>query len=96
MLAPPKTRVGTLRDGWERPLELDWERPGDRLFEKNGAKFLLDARSSVYLAGMELDYCESIKESGFVLRASRAGKSAESGVAFPFPYSDAPPVPAIW
>jgi iron-sulfur cluster assembly accessory protein len=74
----------------------DWERPGDRVLETNGAKVLIDLKSAVYLRKMELNYSESIEQTAFVLRASRAGKSAESSVTFPFPYSDTPPVPAIW
>ena len=50
----------------EYKMDLGSPSPADRVFEKNGARVLLDAKSMLHLSGTELDYKEGLTQSSFV------------------------------
>jgi len=75
--------------------DFDTERTGDRAFEKDETKVLIDLKSLVYLNGTELDYQEGLWESSFVIR--RPGPKQICGCETSLTAcSDAPQVPNIW
>jgi iron-sulfur cluster assembly accessory protein len=74
--------VGGGCSGLQYKLDLDTERAGDRVFEKEGAKVLVDMKSLLYLNGTELDYREGLMESGFVFQNPNVKRSCGCGTSF--------------
>jgi iron-sulfur cluster assembly protein len=60
--------VGGGCSGLQNKLDFDTSRAGDKVFEKDGAKVLVDMKSLLYLNGTELDYKDGLMQSGFVLQ----------------------------
>jgi iron-sulfur cluster assembly protein len=60
--------VGGGCSGLQNKLDFDTSRAGDKVFEKDGAKVLVDMKSLLYLNGTELDYKEGLMQSGFALQ----------------------------
>lgn len=58
------------------------KRPGDKVFENNGAKVYIDLKSFIYLAGTVLDYEESLRRSGFVFRNPNVKRTCGCGESF--------------
>ena len=54
--------------GLENKMDFDAPRAGDKVFEKEEAKVLVDMKSLLYLNGTELDYKEGLMQSGFVVQ----------------------------
>ena len=54
----------------------------DKVFEKDGAKVLVDMKSLLYLDGTELDYKEGLMQSGFVLQNPNVTRSCGCGTSF--------------
>ena len=74
--------VGGGCSGLQYKMDLDSERAGDRVFEKNGAKVLVDMKSLLYISGTELDYKEGLMESGFVFQNPNVKRSCGCGASF--------------
>ncbi len=74
--------VGGGCSGLQYKMDLDAERAGDRIFEKDGAKVLVDMKSLLYLNGTELDYKEGLMESGFVFQNPNVKRSCGCGTSF--------------
>ena len=68
--------------GLQYKFDLDVQRPGDRVFEKDGAKVLVDMKSLLYLNGTELDYKEELMQSGFVFQNPNVKRSCGCGTSF--------------
>ncbi len=60
------------------------DEPGasDYIFEENGLKVLLDMKSSLVLAGMELDYNDDLMNAGFSFKNPNATHSCGCGTSF--------------
>lgn len=54
----------------------------DKLFEQNGVKVAVDARTLLYIAGSELDYEEGLMKSGFKVKNPNASVSCSCGESF--------------
>ena len=54
----------------------------DIVFEANGAKAVVDPRSDFFIGGSELDYLESMMESGFKIQNPQAKSSCSCGKSF--------------
>lgn len=54
----------------------------DRIFEKDGVKVAVDAKSFLFLDGMELDYSGGLNGKGFVFNNPNAKKSCGCGNSF--------------
>ncbi len=54
----------------------------DQVFEFNGVKVLIDSKSMVYLAGVELDYTDGLNGSGFVFNNPNAQNTCGCGNSF--------------
>lgn len=69
--------------GFQYKFDLDnKKREGDHLFELDGVKFFVDKKSALYLAGSEVDYEESLMQSGFRVTNPNAASSCGCGVSF--------------
>jgi iron-sulfur cluster assembly accessory protein len=66
----------------QNKLDFDTSRAGDKVFEKDGAKVLVDMKSLLYLNGTELDYKEGLMQSGFALQNPNVKLSCGCGVSF--------------
>lgn len=74
--------VGGGCSGLQYKVDFDMEKAGDRIFEKEGAKVLVDMKSLLYLAGTELDYKEGLMESGFVFQNPNVKRACGCGASF--------------
>jgi iron-sulfur cluster assembly protein len=74
--------VGGGCSGLQYKVDFDMEKAGDRIFEKEGAKVLVDMKSLLYLAGTELDYREGLMESGFVFQNPNVKRACGCGASF--------------
>lgn len=57
-------------------------RDGDKTFESNGAKVVVDGQSFLYLIGMTLDYSGGLNGRGFVFSNPNATKNCGCGSSF--------------
>jgi len=74
--------VGGGCSGLQYKMDLDGARPGDKVFEKDGAKILVDMKSLLYLNGTELDYKEELMQSGFVFQNPNVKRACGCGTSF--------------
>jgi len=56
--------------------------PEDIVFEKDGAKSVVDPRSDFFIGGSEIDYLESMMESGFKVQNPQAKSGCSCGKSF--------------
>lgn len=57
-------------------------RAGDKTFESNGEKVVVDSQSFLYLIGMTLEYSGGLNGKGFVFNNPNASKSCGCGASF--------------
>jgi len=74
--------VGGGCSGLQYKMDLDVERPGDKVFWTPDAKILVDRKSFLYLNGTELDYNEGLMQSGFSLHNPNVKRSCGCGASF--------------
>jgi iron-sulfur cluster assembly accessory protein len=74
--------VGGGCSGLSYKMDLDIPRDGDRVFERDEAKVIVDRKSFLYLRGTELDYSESLMDSGFKLQNPNVKRSCGCGSSF--------------
>lgn len=74
--------VGGGCSGLQYKLDFDLPKASDKIFEKDGAKVLVDMKSLLYLAGTELDYKEELMQSGFVFQNPNVKNSCGCGASF--------------
>ena len=74
--------VGGGCSGLTYKMDFDTPRDGDRVFEREDAKVLVDRKSFLYLRGTELDYSDSLMDSGFKLRNPNVKRSCGCGSTF--------------
>jgi iron-sulfur cluster assembly accessory protein len=74
--------VGGGCSGLQYKVDFDGQRAGDRIFEKEGAKVLVDMKSLLYLNGTELDYKEELMQSGFVFQNPNVKRACGCGASF--------------
>jgi iron-sulfur cluster assembly protein len=74
--------VGGGCSGLQYKLDFDTQKAGDRVFEKDGAKVLIDMKSLLYLNGTELDYKEELMQSGFIFQNPNVKRSCGCGTSF--------------
>ncbi|MBI4375382.1 MAG: iron-sulfur cluster assembly accessory protein [Elusimicrobia bacterium] len=56
--------------------------PDDLVFESNGAKAVIDPRSDFFMGGSQVDYVESLMESGFKVQNPLSKSSCSCGQSF--------------
>ena len=74
--------VGGGCSGLQYKMDLDVERPGDKVFGSEDAKILVDRKSFLYLNGTELDYSEALMQSGFRLQNPNVKRTCGCGASF--------------
>jgi len=74
--------VGGGCSGLTYKMDLDLPRDGDRVFERDGAKLVVDRKSFLYLNGTELDYRDELMSSGFNLRNPNVKRTCGCGSSF--------------
>ena len=74
--------VGGGCSGLQYKMDLDVERPGDKVFGTPEARVLVDRKSFLYLNGTELDYNEGLMQSGFSLHNPNVKRSCGCGASF--------------
>jgi iron-sulfur cluster assembly protein len=58
------------------------EKDGDKAFEDNGVKVVVDKKSFLYLVGTSLDYSGGLNGKGFVFNNPNAGRTCGCGESF--------------
>jgi iron-sulfur cluster assembly protein len=58
------------------------EGEGDKAFEDNGIKVVVDKKSFLYLVGTTLDYSGGLNGKGFVFNNPNAGRTCGCGESF--------------
>jgi iron-sulfur cluster assembly protein len=74
--------VGGGCSGLSYKMDLDQKREGDRVFERDGARIIVDRKSYLYLNGTELDYADDLMHAGFNLRNPNVKRSCGCGASF--------------
>lgn len=74
--------VGGGCSGLSYKMDLDQKREGDRVFERDGARIIVDRKSYLYLNGTELDYSDDLMHAGFNLRNPNVKRSCGCGASF--------------
>ena len=74
--------VGGGCSGLQYKIDFDTPRDGDKIFEKDGVKIIVDIKRYLYLHGTEMDYTESLTGSGFTFRNPNAKSSCGCGQSF--------------
>jgi len=68
--------------GFEYKMHIDSPGAENHVFEKNGARVLLDAQSILHLNGTELDYRDGLMQSGFVFNNPNVKGTCGCGTSF--------------
>ena len=55
---------------------------GDKIFEDDGIKLIVDMKSFLYLAGTELDYTDGLEGQGFHFYNPNAARTCSCGESF--------------
>jgi len=55
---------------------------GDKVFEDNGVKIIVDKKSFLYLIGTTLDYSGGLNGTGFVFKNPNANRTCGCGESF--------------
>jgi len=74
--------VGGGCSGLTYKMELDRPREGDKIFEHDGAKLVVDRKSFLYLNGTVLDYKDELMSSGFNLQNPNVKRTCGCGSSF--------------
>lgn len=74
--------VGGGCSGLQYKVDFDVAKSTDKVFEKDGAKVLVDMKSLLYLGGTELDYKDELMQSGFVFQNPNVKKACGCGASF--------------
>ena len=74
--------VGGGCSGLQYKVDFDRPKTTDKIFEKDGAKVLVDMKSLLYLSGTELDYKDELMQSGFVFQNPNVKKACGCGQSF--------------
>ena len=74
--------VGGGCSGLQNKLDFDQPKTTDRIFERDGAKVIVDLKSLLYLSGTELDYKETLMQSGFIIQNPNVKRTCGCGASF--------------
>jgi iron-sulfur cluster assembly protein len=74
--------VGGGCSGLQYRMEIDSAKERDKIFERDGAKLIVDKKSFLYLNGSELDYADELMSAGFRLVNPNAKRTCGCGESF--------------
>jgi iron-sulfur cluster assembly protein len=63
-------------------MDIDQRRDGDKVFERDGARLVVDRKSFLYLNGTVLDYHDELMSAGFILQNPNVKRSCGCGSSF--------------
>ena len=68
--------------GFEYKMDIDSPAAEDQVFDKDGARIMLDSKSLLHLNGTEMDYKDELMQSGFVFNNPNAKGTCGCGTSF--------------
>ncbi len=74
--------VGGGCSGLQYRMEIDEAKERDKIFERDGARLIVDKKSFLYLNGTELDYAEELMSAGFRAHNPNVKHSCGCGESF--------------
>jgi iron-sulfur cluster assembly protein len=74
--------VGGGCSGLQYKLDLDVEKKGDKIFEQDGARVLIDRKSYLYVNGTTLDWKDGLAATGFQLDNPNVKRTCGCGESF--------------
>jgi iron-sulfur cluster assembly protein len=74
--------VGGGCSGLQYKMDVDEPKKGDKVFEREGAKIVVDRKSFLYLNGTVLDFQDSLMNTGFTLDNPNVKRSCGCGQSF--------------
>lgn len=74
--------VGGGCSGLQYRMEIDAAKERDKVFERDGARLIVDKKSFLYLNGSELDYADELMAAGFRLVNPNAKRTCGCGESF--------------
>ena len=74
--------VGGGCSGLQYRMEIDEAKERDKIFERDGAKLIVDKKSFLYLNGSELDYAEELMSAGFKVVNPNVKRTCGCGESF--------------
>ena len=74
--------VGGGCSGLQYRMEIDGFKERDKVFERDGARLIVDRKSFLYLSGAEIDYVEELMSSGFRVVNPNAKRTCGCGESF--------------
>jgi iron-sulfur cluster assembly protein len=74
--------VGGGCSGLQYRMEIDAAKERDKVFERDGAKLIVDKKSFLYVNGSELDYADELMSAGFRLVNPNAKRTCGCGESF--------------
>ncbi|MBI4511171.1 MAG: iron-sulfur cluster insertion protein ErpA [Deltaproteobacteria bacterium] len=74
--------VGGGCSGFSYDLYFDGSQEGDKVFDSNGVKLVVDQMSLMYLMGTEVDYIEGLQGAGFKFNNPNVKSTCGCGSSF--------------
>jgi iron-sulfur cluster assembly protein len=74
--------VGGGCSGLQYRMEIDEAKERDKIFERDGARLIVDKKSFLYLNGTELDYAEELMSAGFRVHNPNVKHACGCGESF--------------
>jgi len=74
--------IGGGCSGLQYKLDLDVEKKGDKVFEQDGARVLIDRKSYLYLNGTTVDWKDGLQSTGFQLDNPNVKRTCGCGESF--------------
>jgi iron-sulfur cluster assembly accessory protein len=68
--------------GLQYSMKVDQATPTDHVYESNGVAVIVDPASAAYLAHSEVDYVDTLADTGFKIRNPNAARSCGCGTSF--------------
>lgn len=68
--------------GLQYAMKVDSAKPGDEIVRHGDVMFIVDAASQPYLNGCEIDYLDTLSDSGFRIHNPNAVRSCGCGTSF--------------
>ena len=74
--------IGGGCSGLQYKIEMDAEKKGDKIFEGNGGRVLVDRKSYLYLVDTVIDYAETLQNAGFQIQNPNVKTTCGCGESF--------------
>ena len=74
--------VGGGCSGLQYRMDLDEPKGGDKIFERDGARVIVDRKSFLYVNETELDYVDTLMKAGFTLNNPNVKRTCGCGASF--------------